>query len=325
MMSAVLEVTDLTRTFSTRHGPLTAVAGVSLSIGRGEVLALVGESGSGKSTIANCVTRLDEPTSGEVKFAGQDITHLSRRRMRPIRRGFHIVLQDPSGSLNPRMTVGRLIGEPLTTHRILPRERVPGRVGDLMGQVGLAADLAGRFPHQLSGGQQQRVSIARALAVEPSLLVADEPTSALDVSVQASVLNLIRRLQAERGFACLFVTHNLAVAEFIADRIAVTYLGRIVEIADAERIFSQPRHPYTQALLSAAPLPDPDLQRSRRRTVLSGDVPNPAAPPSGCPFHTRCPVAEDRCTTEVPELRTRGPAGFGEVACHVVTDEHKHT
>jgi oligopeptide/dipeptide ABC transporter ATP-binding protein len=317
----VLDVQDLRQVFPSRHGPLTAVAGVSFSIAAGEVVALVGESGSGKSTIANCVTRLQKPSSGTISFAGRDITRLSRRRMRPVRRDLHVVLQDPSASLNPRMSVGRLISEPLLTHRMATRATVGDRVMELMGQVGLPPEYAERYPHELSGGQQQRVSIARALSVEPSLLVADEPTSALDVSVQASILNLIRRLQREKGFACLFVTHNLAVAEFIADRIAVTYLGRIVEMADATQIFTDPRHPYTQALLDAAPLPDPQAQRSRRRAASRGEQPSPANPPPGCPYHTRCPAAVERCRTEPPRLQTKGAAGSGLVACHLVTDD----
>ncbi|WP_117211726.1 ABC transporter ATP-binding protein [Allorhizocola rhizosphaerae] len=313
---SVLEVVELVKHF----GPVRAVDGVSLHIDKGEVLGLVGESGSGKTTLGRCVTRLVPVTSGQVWVNGNDIAHLSRRRLRPLRRDFNIVFQDPSSSLDPRMRVGDIIAEPLRLHRIGDRSTRRARVAELLGQVGLQAEMARWYPHELSGGQRQRVSVARALSAAPSLLVADEPTSALDVSVQASVLNLIGRLQAELGFACLFVTHDLAAVEFLAQRVAVMYLGVLVEVATRDELFAGPRHPYTQALLSAAPLPDPVAQRSRQRIVLSGEVPSPVDPPPGCRFHPRCPVAIDRCAVEVPALRPVGPSG-ALTACHLVADD----
>jgi oligopeptide transport system ATP-binding protein len=310
----VLEVRDLVKHF----GPVRAVDGVSLTVRPGEVVGLVGESGSGKSTLGRCVTRLVPVTAGEVRINGRDIAGLSRRAVRPLRRDFTIVFQDPASSLNPRMTVADIVAEPLRLHRIGTSSTRRQRVLDQLDQVGLRPEVARRYPHELSGGQRQRVSLARALVASPSLLVADEPTSALDVSVQASVLNLISRLQAELGFACLFITHDLAAVEFVAQRVAVMYLGTLVEVADREQLFRRPRHPYTQALLSAAPIPDPLAQRARQRIVLSGDIPSPVDPPPGCRFHTRCPVAVARCSVEVPALRQ---VGGTLVACHLATDE----
>ena len=315
-MTAVLEVIDLVKHF----GAVREVDGVSLTVAPGEVLGLVGESGSGKSTLGRCVTRLLPVTAGDVRINGRDIAHLSRRRLRPLRRDFNIVFQDPASSLNPRMTVADIIGEPLRLHRIGTSSSRRARVQELLGQVGLPEDVGRRYPHELSGGQRQRVSLARALSAGPSLLVADEPTSALDVSVQAAVLNLIGRLQADLGFACLFVTHDLASVEFLAQRVAVMYLGVLVEVADRSALFAAPRHPYTQALLSAAPIPDPHLQRQRRRIVLTGEIPSPVNPPSGCRFHPRCPVAVPECARVVPPLRAVGPAGE-LVACHLVGDD----
>ncbi|MFI9028394.1 ABC transporter ATP-binding protein [Streptomyces sp. NPDC053560] len=303
------------RHFTTPGGTVRAVDGVSLTIGRGEVLGLVGESGSGKSTVGRCVVRLDEPTGGRIALKGTDITHLSRRALRPLRTDMHLVFQDPSSSLDPRMTIGQIVAEPLRLHRLVPRSGLRARVEELLGQVGLRPEHADRHPHELSGGQRQRISLARALSVGPDLLIADEPTSALDVSVQASVLNLLADLQRDRGFGCLFITHDLAAVEFLADRIAVMYLGRIVEEAPTAGLFAEPLHPYTQALLSAAPVPDPALQRTRERIVLSGDLPSPLTPPPGCHFHTRCPVAVDRCRTDSPELREL--PGSRRVACHL--------
>ncbi|MEV0844808.1 oligopeptide/dipeptide ABC transporter ATP-binding protein [Streptomyces sp. NPDC049954] len=317
---AVLEVDGLKRHFAADKGVVRAVDGVSLSIGRGEVLGLVGESGSGKSTVGRCVVRLDEPTEGTVRIDGRDVTRMSRRALRPLRRKFHLVFQDPSSSLDPRMTVGQIIAEPLRLHGLAKGDAARERVAALLAQVGLRPEHADRHPHELSGGQRQRISIARALSVDPELLVADEPTSALDVSVQASVLNLLADLQRERGFGCLFITHDLAAVEFLADRIAVMYLGQIVEEAPTAELFADPKHPYTQALLSAAPVPDPVDQRSRERIVLGGDLPSPLAPPPGCRFHTRCPVAVDRCRTQIPELRTL-PDGTRRVSCHLVSEE----
>lgn len=312
----VLEVVDLVKHF----GPVRAVDGVSLAVAEGEVVGLVGESGSGKTTLGRCVTRLVPVTAGSVRIRGREIARLSRGALRPLRRDFNIVFQDPSSSLNPRLTVDEIVVEPLRQHRIGTRRERRLRVVEMLGQVGLSAEVGRRYPHELSGGQRQRVSLARALAASPSLLVADEPTSALDVSVQASVLNLIAALQRDLGFACLFITHDLASVEYLAQRVAVMYLGVLVEVADRSELFAAPRHPYTQALLSAAPLPDPPLQRQRQRVVLSGDVPSPIAPPPGCRFHTRCPVAFDRCAVEVPPLRPVGANG-ALVACHLVADD----
>jgi oligopeptide/dipeptide ABC transporter ATP-binding protein len=315
-MTPVLEVVDLVKHF----GPVRAVDGVSLTLNAGEVLGLVGESGSGKTTMGRCVTRLVPVTSGIVRIDGVDIANLSRRRLRPLRRRFNIVFQDPSSSLNPRMRVGDIVSQPLRLHRVGDAAARRQRVVDVLDQVGLRSEVVRRYPHELSGGQRQRVSLARALAAGPSLLIADEPTSALDVSVQASVLNLIGRLQTDLGFACLFITHDLASVEFLAQRIAVMYLGVLVEVAGREELFATPRHPYTQALLSAAPIPDPPVQRSRQRIVLAGDMPSPVDPPSGCRFHTRCPVAVAECSQRVPPLRPVGPAG-SLVACHLVADD----
>ena len=310
-----LELTDLVMHF----GPVRAVDGVSLRIDRGRVLALVGESGSGKSTVGRCVVRLLEPTAGTVRLGGVDVTHLGRRALRPYRRGVSIVFQDPASSLDPRLQVGEIVGEPLRLLRMgQSRRERERRVGDALEQVGLRRRVTQRYPHELSGGQRQRVSVARALVSSPRLLVADEPTSALDVSVQASVLNLLADLQRDLRFACLFITHDLAAVEYLADEVAVMYLGTLVEHGTRDAVLGAPRHPYTQALLSAAPLPNPREQRARQRVLLAGEIPSPTAPPPGCRFHTRCPVAEDRCRTAVPLLRGMPQ---GRVACHLVADD----
>ncbi|MPZ96589.1 MAG: ATP-binding cassette domain-containing protein [Propionibacteriales bacterium] len=311
--SPVCEVEDLTMHF----GPVHAVDGVSFRVNRGQVLALVGESGSGKSTVGRCITRLYKPTSGTVRLTGTDVTGLSRRAMRPHRRTVSIIFQDPASSLDPRLSVADIVGEPMRLQGVDRAER-SDRVNEMLEQVGLARSVLQRYPHEMSGGQRQRVSLARALVSRPSLLVADEPTSALDVSVQAGVLNLLADLQRELGFACLFITHNLSAVEYIADDVAVMYLGQLVEQGTREQVFTRPRHPYTQALLSAAPVADPDQQRERRRVVLSGELPSPLDPPSGCRFHTRCPVAVDICRVEVPALRM---IGSQSAACHLVDDE----
>jgi oligopeptide/dipeptide ABC transporter ATP-binding protein len=321
MTEYALELEDLVMHF----GPVRAVDGVSLKIRKGTVLALVGESGSGKSTVGRCIVRLLEPTGGTVRLADADITHLNRRRLRPHRRDVSIVFQDPAGSLDPRLSVGDVVGEPLRLMRRrgdLPAERrdIPAAVAEELRRVGLRPEVAQRSPHELSGGQRQRVSIARALISSPRLLVADEPTSALDVSVQASVLNLLADLQRDLGFACLFITHDLSAVEYLADDVAVMYLGQLVETGPRERIFGVPAHPYTQALLSAAPVPDPATQRARRPVLLGDDLPSAIDPPSGCRFHTRCPVAVDKCRTVVPEVREIGEGGH-RVACHLVNDD----
>jgi oligopeptide transport system ATP-binding protein len=296
-----------------------AVDGVSFTLAAGEILGLVGESGSGKSTVGNCILRLLDPTEGVIKLKGQDITHLSRRRLRPLRRELHMVFQDPYSSLNPRMTCGQIVGEPLRLHRLAGRRDVDARVREMFDRVGMRPELRYRYPHELSGGQRQRVGLARSLILDPSVLIADEPVSALDVSVQAAILNLLRDLQRDMGFSCLFITHDLATVEFLCDRVAVMYLGQIVELATRADLFLQPKHPYTQALLSAAVVPDPSIQRSRTRVVLEGDIPNPMSPPSGCRFHTRCPLeprSQPRSHEEEPLLRDVGNGHF--VACHLV-------
>jgi oligopeptide/dipeptide ABC transporter ATP-binding protein len=316
----VLEVDGLVKHYpGKRRQVVHAVDGVSFTLERGEILGLVGESGSGKSTVANCVLRLTQPTAGTIRLKGVDITNLSRRRMRPLRRELHMVFQDPYSSLNPRMTCGDIVGEPLRLHGIARGREADRQVEGVFDQVGLRSELRFRYPHELSGGQRQRVGLARSLVLHPSVLVADEPVSALDVSVQASILNLMRDLQRDMGFSCLFITHDLATVEFLCDRVAVMYLGEIVETATRSELFKRPQHPYTQALLSAAVVPDPRLQRGRRRVVLEGDIPSPLDPPSGCRFHTRCPLHErsaPRSGEEAPQLREFAPGHL--VACHLV-------
>ncbi len=323
MTTPVLEVTDLVKHFSAGNalgrgaGTVKAVDGVSLTIGQGQILGLVGESGSGKSTVGRCIARLLDPTSGSVKLLGEEIATLSRKQMRPLRRQVHMVFQDPYSSLNPRMTVGQVVGEPLLLHGVAKGDGLRRRVAEMVERCGLRPELVDRFPHELSGGQRQRVGLARALALEPALLVADEPVSALDVSVQAAILNLITDLQRDMGFSCLFITHDLSVVEFVSDAIAVMYLGKVVETAGRQELFADPQHPYTQSLLGAAPLPDPVAQRARRKVVLRGDLPSPLDPPPGCHFHTRCPVAVDRCREEEPPL-VGVTAVDHPVACHLV-------
>jgi oligopeptide/dipeptide ABC transporter ATP-binding protein len=320
---AVLEVEGLVKHFPVRglgaKGVVHAIDGVSLSIGRGEMLGLVGESGSGKSTVANCVMRLVEPTAGTIRLLGEDVTHLTRRQMRARRRNVHMVFQDPYSSLDPRMTCGQIVGEPLDVQGLARGRDLQQRVGELFDRVGLRDELRHRYPHELSGGQRQRIGLARALAVSPALLVADEPVSALDVSVQASILNLMRDLQEELGFSCLFITHDLATVEYLCDRVAVMYLGKIVEQAPTPQLFAEPKHPYTQALLSAAVVADPDVQRARSRVVLEGDVPSPLAPPSGCRFRTRCPLEPRSAPASHEQEPPLVDVGGGHhVACHLV-------
>jgi peptide/nickel transport system ATP-binding protein len=318
-----LEVVDLVKHFPVRGvgatGVVHAVDGVSFTIGRGEMLGLVGESGSGKSTVANCVMRLLEPTDGTIRLKGEEITHLSRNALRRLRRDMNMVFQDPYSSLDPRMTCAQIVGEPLDVQRIARGRELDAHVAQLFDRVGLRDELRFRYPHELSGGQRQRVGIARALAVSPTLLVADEPVSALDVSVQASILKLLRDLQDDMGFSCLFITHDLATVEYLCDRVAVMYLGKVVELAPTQELFAAPKHPYTQALLSAAVVPDPVIQRERKRVVLEGDIPSPIEPPSGCRFRTRCPLehrsAPASHDTE-PPLIDVGSQHF--VACHLV-------
>src|ERR1043166_1164933 len=281
--------------FSKTIGYVYAVDDINFTLEKGETLGLVGESGCGKSTTGRTILRLIEPTDGMIAFEGQDITHLDKSAMRALRREMQIIFQDPYASLNPRMTVGSIIGEPLEIHKIAKGSEKEERVASLLQKVGLRAEDMRKYPHEFSGGQRQRIGIARALALNPKLIVCDEPVSALDVSIQAQILNLLKDLQQDLGLPYLFISHNLAVVEHISHRIAVMYLGRIVELADKATIFPRPGHPYTEALLSAIPVPDPAIRDTKR--VLQGDVPSPVNPPSGCHFHTRCPYAIARCKT----------------------------
>jgi peptide/nickel transport system ATP-binding protein len=303
-----------------RHvGDIRAVDDVSLTIGRGETLGLVGESGCGKSTVGRAILRLYKPTDGRIVFDGEDITERGEGELRPLRRRMQIIFQDPFSSLNPRHSVGRIVGEPMRTHGLTGRRSLSGRVRELLRTVGLPADAASRYPHEFSGGQRQRIGIARALAVNPDFIVADEPVSALDVSIQAQIINLMERLQAEFDLTYLFIAHDLAVVRHISDRIAVMYLGSIVEISPAEELYENPLHPYSIALLSAVPIPDPEVEAKRETILLPGDLPSPANPPPACRFHTRCPyIQPTRCTTDVPELRKLSDGHV--VACHWAED-----
>jgi oligopeptide/dipeptide ABC transporter ATP-binding protein len=316
----VVEVSGLKKHFPIRKGLLRraaghvyAVDGISFAIRDGETLGLVGESGCGKSTVARTVLRLIEPTAGSIKLGGADITRLGKSAMRPHRRQMQIIFQDPFSSLNPRMSAGDIVGEPLSVHGISHGKEKEGRVAELFDQVGLRRAQMKAFPHEFSGGQRQRISIARALALNPRLIVADEPVSALDVSIQAQVINLMMDLQRQKNLSYLFIAHDLAVVEHISHRIAVMYLGKIVEYADKTTLFTEPLHPYTEALLAAVPIPNPRLRRQKK--LLQGDVPSPVNPPPGCTFHTRCPYAVDRCKKEIPPLREIAP-GHG-VSCHL--------
>jgi oligopeptide/dipeptide ABC transporter ATP-binding protein len=311
----LLHVRDLRSWFVLRRGlfgrgtdTVRAVNGVSLSMRRGEVLALVGESGSGKTTVGRTILRLIAPTSGSIIFRGQDITHLPHRRMRPLRRHMQMIFQDPYASLNPRMTVGHIVGMPLRIHEGLSGAAAKDAVAATLQMVGLSPRVIDRYPHEFSGGQRQRIGIARALILKPDLLVADEPVSALDVSIQAQIVNLLLDLKSQLGLTILFIAHDLAVVGLISDRVAVMYLGRLMELADTEKLFTQPLHPYTEALFSAAPEPDPAIRRER--IILTGDIPSPIAPPTGCVFRTRCRYALPACAAAVPQLREVAPDHF---------------
>jgi peptide/nickel transport system ATP-binding protein len=303
-----------------RHvGDIKAVDGVSLEIRRGETLGLVGESGCGKSTVGRAILRLYKPSGGRIVFDGQDITDLGESALRPLRRRMQMVFQDPYASLNPRHSVGRIVGEPVRAHRLADRRATAGRVRELLEIVGLPRDAAGRYPHEFSGGQRQRIGIARALALNPDFIVCDEPVSALDVSIQAQIINLLENLQRDFDLTYLFIAHDLAVVKHISDRIAVMYLGVIVEISPADELYVNPLHPYTISLLSAVPIPDPAVERQRKPLLLAGDLPSPANPPKACRFHTRCPfVQPTRCRDEVPHLRQLSSGHT--VACHWAED-----
>lgn len=320
-MTPLLEVNDLKMHFPVREGLFLraskfnrAVDGVSLKVAPGETLGLVGESGCGKSTLGRCITRLYQPTAGEIKFQGQDISRMKNRELLPLRRDIQMIFQDPLESLNARHTVGEILEEPLIIHKLGNRQERQKRVAELLNLVGLPARSVTRYPFEFSGGQRQRIGIARAIALKPSLIVCDEPVSALDVSIQSQILNLLVELQQELNLAYLFIAHDLAVVKHISDRIAIMYLGRIVESGPGEAIYREPQHPYTQSLISAIPVPDP--HQKSQRILLKGDVPSPIDPPSGCRFHTRCPRATDICREQEPELRDLGVSDGLIAACH---------
>ena len=319
MTENLLEVKNLVKHFPVRGGVFSrvrnyvkAVDGISFDVKPGETLGLVGESGCGKSTAGRSILRLIEPTSGEINFEGENICELSNEELRKRRRQMQIIFQDPYASLNPRMTIGSIVGEPLTIHNVAKGQERKDRVEQLLHRVGLRPEHIRRYPHEFSGGQRQRIGLARALALNPKLIIGDEPVSALDVSIQAQVINLLEDLQKDLGIAYVMIAHDLAVVQHVSDRIAVMYLGKIVELAEADELVSSPKHPYTEALLSAVPVPDPTVKTER--ILLKGDVPSPVDPPSGCRFHTRCPYKEDLCDQEDPPMLEMSPGNT--VACH---------
>ncbi|MFD7899732.1 ABC transporter ATP-binding protein [Streptomyces sp. NPDC059743] len=335
MAEAVLEVTDLVKHYPLTRGVLVrkqigavrAVDGISFGLASGETLGIVGESGCGKSTVARMLVHLERPTSGRIRYKGEDITRLSGRALKAVRRNIQMVFQDPYTSLNPRMTVGDIVGEPYEIHpEAAPKGDRRRKVQELLDVVGLDPEYVNRYPHQFSGGQRQRIGIARGLALRPQVIVADEPVSALDVSVQAQVINLMERLQNEFGLSYVFIAHDLSIVRHISDRVGVMYLGRLAELGSDTEIYDHPTHPYTQALLSAVPLPDPTAREHRDRIILTGEVPSPAHPPSGCQFRTRCWKAQERCAVEEPELAVpvaflgqEGPAAHPS-ACHFAAE-----
>ena len=324
-MTALLRIENLKKHFPVRLGAfgekaatVHALDDASFEIIEGETLSLVGESGCGKSTTGFAILNLHKPTSGRVVYKGENIAVFDEKQMRPIRRDLQIVFQDPYSTLNPRMTIGEAVGEPILFHKLCTKAELPARIERLLAEVGLPGRFAQRYPHELSGGQRQRVAIARAIACEPKFIVCDEAISALDVSIQAQIINLLLDLQEKYGLTYLFIAHDLAVVRHISDRVGVMYLGRLAELASREELFDNPLHPYTKALLSAVPETDPEHERSRKRQILQGDVPSPLNPPAGCRFHTRCPIAMDVCSKVIPEWREAKPGHL--VACHAVKD-----
>jgi len=327
MAEPLLHVEHLSKEFDVDSGvfagghkkTVKAVDDISFDIYPGETFGLVGESGCGKSTTGRCIMRLTHPTHGKVVFQGEDVAHMHKRELKRMRHDMQFIFQDPYASLNPRMTIGEIVSEPLVIHGAMrDKAQRMDYVRELLDIVGLNPEHINRYPHEFSGGQRQRIGIARAFALKPKLIICDEPVSALDVSIQAQVLNLLKELQQEYGTAYLFIAHDLSVVQHISDRVAVMYLGNLMEVSDWKTLYAEPHHPYTQSLLSAVPVPDPDVQRSRKRIILKGDPPSPIDPPSGCRFHTRCPIAKECCAKERPELREVAPGHF--CACHFAED-----
>lgn len=317
MSLPLLEINNLCTHFKVGKKTLRAVDGFNLSIFKGETVGLVGESGCGKSTVGRTILRLIEPTSGSVFYNGQNLFSLSSYEMKKMRRKLQIVFQDPYASLNPRMTVQDIIGEALDIHKLASGPKRKDRIKELLELVGLSSNHMSRFPHEFSGGQRQRIGIARALAVEPEFLICDEPISALDVSIQAQIVNLLKKLQKDMNLTYLFIAHDLSMIKYISDRVAVMYLGQLMEIGPSDCLYERPSHPYTEALLSSIPIPDPLIEKQRKRIVLTGEVPNPLNPPKGCPFSTRCPIAQAKCRQEAPLLKEIGNGHFA--ACHFIS------